>query len=67
MNVSDLTTFLAFSHDATLLDKAIEILNSFLEDSENCTLYLYDEKGNIFKPKGKIKPFLMEITKNYQN
>ena len=66
MKMSDLATFLSFSRDATLLDKAIETLNSFLEDSENCTLYLYDEEGNIFKPKGKVKPFLMEITKNIE-
>ena len=63
MNSSDILTFLAFNHDATLLNKAVETLNSLLEDSENCTLYLYDEEGNVFKPKGRITPFLMQITK----
>lgn len=49
------------NHNNNILKDAIDTLNSFVEDSEHFKLYLYDENGNSFIPKSKIKPVLVEF------
>ena len=63
MEISEVINYLAFNRNTNLVYEAIETLNDFLEKSENSELCLYDENGNIFKPKGKINFLVTQITK----
>lgn len=43
----------AMFHNCSLIKQSENIINDFIED-ENCTVWIEDEEGNCFIPKGKV-------------
>ena len=50
----------AMFHNGALIKRSEDIINEFIE--EDCTVWIEDEDGNCFIPKGKVHVGYYQIT-----
>ena len=65
-NEIDLMRYLVSGHNGNLLNNAVDTINSFVEDKEHFTVWLYDEEGHSLKLDSKLTAVLMEFDKEYK-
>ena len=51
----------AMFHNSSLIKQGEDIINEFIKD-KSCTVWIEDEEGNCFIPKGKVRVNYYQIT-----